>query len=298
MCLLVLEGHAPSPFVLCLLETAALRLISNHALWSAEELLRFTSSTQPLAFADFTLASVLAMVFLSALVCFEFLRTPSSFTSKPMRLPELADLPPLLKWWLIILSNSPGGTPVSANFLLPGYAGMDLVNKSPVYKILCVLHSGLRDALDYCHKTTQFSHHSPVELLCEIGWLQAVFPRYFFEGGVHLHGKTVAPDFFLLSLRTICTFGAVAGFCVRPGKRCVPETLNLNATTTLQKISTGLVPSLVETASSTTMFVVPLPPKSCGHWADAPELEHTMEAARLPRSLLLASSSVNHAHAA
>ena len=295
-CLLVLEGHTPSPFVLCPLETVALCLIGNHTLWSVEELLRFTSSTQPLAFAGFTLASILATAFLSALVRFEFLRTPSAFTGEPTHLPKPADLPPLLKWWLVVLSNSPGGTPIQADFLLPGYVSANLVSRAPAYMVLCALHSGLRDALDFCRKTGQSSHHSPVKLLREIGWLQAVFPKYFFEGGVHPRGDAVAPDFFLLSPRTVCTLGSAAGFCARPGKKCVPDTLNLNAVTTLQKIGAGLVPSLVETASSATMFTVLLPPKSCGHWADTPELEHTMEAARLPRSLLLASSSVVHSN--
>ena len=51
-CLPVLEGHAPSPFILNSLETGALRLIGDHSLWSVEDLLRFTGSAQPLSPED------------------------------------------------------------------------------------------------------------------------------------------------------------------------------------------------------------------------------------------------------
>ena len=296
-CLPVLEGHAPSPFILNSLETGALRLIGDHSLWSVEDLLRSTGSAQPLAFTSFTLASVLATAFLSVVVRFEFLRAISAFTGEPTSLPEPADLPPLLKWWLVVLSNSPGGTPISADFLLPGYVSAELVAENPTYKILCSLHSGLRDALDHHRKSNhQYGHRGPIRLLRDIGWLQAVYPKYFFETGSHPRGDAIAPDFFLLNPHTICTLGYAAGFCTRPGKRVKPEELNLGAIATLQKIGKDLVPSLAETANSSTMFSVPLPDKSSGHWADVPELEHAMEAARLPRSLLLASLSVVHRH--
>ena len=105
--------------------------------------------------------------------------------------------------------------PVPADFLLPGYVGADLVDNSPTYQSLCALHSGLRDTFDHYRKT---GHRSPIELLRDMGWQQAVFPKYFFEGGVHPRGGTVAPDFFLLNTRTINLLGAAAGVCTRPGR--------------------------------------------------------------------------------